>query len=73
MRIIKQLLGHWKHCLTGHECVLLENYCHSVTVPDADDPLGVHPRFGNCTGFFVVVVFFFVLVCFFWKRTVILC
>ena len=55
VRIIKQLLEHWKHCLTGHECVLLENYCHSVTVPNADDPfppVGVHPRFGNCTGFF---------------------
>ena len=57
VRIIKQLLGHWRHCLTGHGCVLLETYCHSVTVPYAGDPfppLGVHPRFGNCTVFFCV-------------------
>ena len=54
VRII--ILGHWKHCLTGHECVLLENYCHSVAVPNADDPflpLVVHPRFGNSTGSFL--------------------
>ena len=52
-RIIKQLHGHLKHCLTGLECVLLENYCNGVTVPNADNPfhpLNVHSRFGNCIG-----------------------
>lgn len=42
--------------MTGQECVLLEKFCNGVPVPNADDPfttLGVHPRFGKCTAYFL--------------------
>ena len=54
--VIKQLLGHWKHYVTGQACVLLEKFCNSVPVPNADDPfttLGVRPRFGKCPAYFL--------------------
>lgn len=53
VRIVSKLLEHWKHRLTGHECLLLNDYCNGLVVPHTDDPfpcLGVWPSLENCAG-----------------------
>ncbi|KAF1378060.1 hypothetical protein PFLUV_G00185660 [Perca fluviatilis] len=37
VRIITKLLDYWKHKLTGHESILLEQYTGGLTTPQTDD------------------------------------
>ena len=52
-RVINQLLKHWKQKLTGHQCLLLTDFCDGALLPNCTDPyptIGLFPDFKNCSG-----------------------
>ncbi|XP_044227204.1 uncharacterized protein LOC122995885 [Thunnus albacares] len=52
-RVINQLLKHWKQKLTGHQCLLLTDFCDGALLPNCTDPyptIGLFLDFKNCSG-----------------------